>query len=392
METQNIITVFISSPSDVPSERAIVEEVMQDVNNLKGNSLGYSFKAITWEQDVLPTLGATPQEIIDENVGDNYDVFLGLMSTKFGTPTKEAGSGTEHEFNRAYERKVNNPADIEVMFYFQEPGHSGKKIDFKELEKIENFKSSITDKGLYVPYTTIEEFKTSITNHLAKLMDKIVAKHKATNSITIAHKASPPKSAALFDPMSILNAVEDDDEQGFIEIAENAVNSLGLATEQLSSLTDAMTRLGKDIAIDPFKLEAMSPQEKMNRATDLLKKSGRSMDSYVETSSAILPLFHRHLTDGLQLSRDLIIIGSQDGMVEKADIDGFQVALEHMKHGMERGLEGFVGLSESLSGLPRATTAFNRSRKRIKAVVDGISNLITSAIQEVDDIIKTINA
>jgi hypothetical protein len=37
------------------------------------------------------------------------------MNNKFGTETKKAGSGTEEEFNNAYERIVKKEA-VEIMF------------------------------------------------------------------------------------------------------------------------------------------------------------------------------------------------------------------------------------------------------------------------------------
>jgi len=49
----------------------------------------------------------------------SYDIFIGILWKKFGTLTGRACSGTEEEFNRAYERYKENPSKLRIMFYFK---------------------------------------------------------------------------------------------------------------------------------------------------------------------------------------------------------------------------------------------------------------------------------
>ena len=44
-------------------------------------------------------MGSDPQQIINSQVSDEYDIFIGILWTRFGTPTERAGSGTEEEFS-----------------------------------------------------------------------------------------------------------------------------------------------------------------------------------------------------------------------------------------------------------------------------------------------------
>jgi hypothetical protein len=72
------------------------------MNNGLAKHLGINFEPFMWEYDVLPDYGTEWSEIIDEYVRkSNYDIFIGIMKNRFGQPTKNAGSGTEHEFNEA---------------------------------------------------------------------------------------------------------------------------------------------------------------------------------------------------------------------------------------------------------------------------------------------------
>jgi hypothetical protein len=56
-----------------------------------------------------------------KQIGDKYDIFIGMLSTKFGSRTPRAGSGTEEEFNRGYGRFIKNPNELRIVFYFKDP-------------------------------------------------------------------------------------------------------------------------------------------------------------------------------------------------------------------------------------------------------------------------------
>ncbi|WP_108861782.1 DUF4062 domain-containing protein [Ruegeria sp. Alg231-54] len=399
MVRQNkVITVFISSPSDVSIERSIVGEVIEDINRLKGDTLGYQMRTVTWENDVIPTFGETPQAVIDKDVGDEYDVFLGIMSTRFGTPTDDAASGTEHEFEKAYARKIQKPNSLEIMFYFQEPGHSGRSINIEELAKVEKFKSNISDKGLYALYKSTEEFKTKVSAHLSKIMDRVVQKNElgasspvSSNRENTENNKKDLPNQPLADPLSFLTGLDDAEEPGLFELSEQTSDALSAASIQLGSLNSAVTKMAEEIQTQAAKLNANPNGPSQADIRTSYKESSRSMEAFVETSAAVLPLFHNHLSEGIRLSRDLIIILSQDNIGTREEREELLDSFVHMRNGMQSGLDGFVGLSETLASLPRATSFFNRAKKRTKAVVDGICGLTSSAIEQIDEIIEILN-
>ena len=57
---------------------------------------------VRWETHVAPSLGSDPQDVVNRQIGE-YDLFVGIMWKRMGTPTALATSGTEEEFNGAYE-------------------------------------------------------------------------------------------------------------------------------------------------------------------------------------------------------------------------------------------------------------------------------------------------
>ena len=172
MESLKIYTCFISSPGDCNPERETVEKVLDKVNKGLAQHLGMNFKSFMWENDVLPDMGENGQETIDEHIKkSNYDIFIGIMKNRFGHPTKKAGSGTEHEFNDALERKRNSSNSIpKIIFYFGKDevdiDHPSIDVIISQRKKVKSFKSNIQDKGLYSDFNDLEIFEKSITNHL----------------------------------------------------------------------------------------------------------------------------------------------------------------------------------------------------------------------------------
>lgn len=111
------IRVFVASPGDVEAERRALTGVVQDVNLILTALVPDSavLELVKWETHVHPELGR-PQGVITDQIGD-YDVLIGMMWRRFGTPSTVAASGTEEEVRDAYARWENSGSP-RVMFYF----------------------------------------------------------------------------------------------------------------------------------------------------------------------------------------------------------------------------------------------------------------------------------
>ena len=129
-ENPRVIRVFVSSPSDVQAARDVLDEAVESINRIEGKFGGFLVKLVKWEHHVAPRIGPGPQEVVDAQT-DPYDVYLGIMSTRFGTPTGEYGSGTEAEFRAALKlwRTVGKPW---ITFYFENQPTVGRTLDERQ--------------------------------------------------------------------------------------------------------------------------------------------------------------------------------------------------------------------------------------------------------------------
>ena len=111
--------IFLASPGDVKDERLIVKKVIDEINLGNYSTSGIKLELITWETHTHPSIGIDAQDVINRQLADDYDIFIGIMWNRFGSPTNRSESGTKEEFDRAFEKYKSNPKSTEVLFYFK---------------------------------------------------------------------------------------------------------------------------------------------------------------------------------------------------------------------------------------------------------------------------------
>jgi hypothetical protein len=117
------IRIFVSSPGDVADERRQCGEAVEELNATMRALIpdqDVELELIRWESDTHPDLAGSPQDVVDEQLPADYDIFLGIMWSRFGTPTGESGSGTEHEFRASQRGWRDRRQPSHLLFYFCE--------------------------------------------------------------------------------------------------------------------------------------------------------------------------------------------------------------------------------------------------------------------------------
>lgn len=189
IELMNSITkqfkVFVASPGDVSTERNVIPKVVAEINliiSAIAPEKGILLDLIRWETHVHPGLGADAQDVVNQQLPD-YDIFIGIMWKRFGTPTSRAGSGTEEEYLRAYEKwKQDNK--FPVLFYFsqKEIMIPNSSAELEQLQKVVKFKEDLINKGLIWEYNNPEEFGDILRPHLVMTLSKLLSDNNAMPS------------------------------------------------------------------------------------------------------------------------------------------------------------------------------------------------------------------
>jgi hypothetical protein len=105
MAQGQLLRLVVASPSDVQVERNILPTVIEEINNSVAKDRGVRLDLARWETDAYPGFHPEgPQGLIDAILRiEDCDILIGIFWKLFGTPVKDARSGTEHEFCLAYE-------------------------------------------------------------------------------------------------------------------------------------------------------------------------------------------------------------------------------------------------------------------------------------------------
>jgi hypothetical protein len=168
MRTMQHIVVFLASPSDVTPERDIACEVLEEINRTTGQQKGIHFDLRRWEMDSYPDFGGDAQAILNQQIGDmaQYDIFVGIMWNKYGSPTPRAASGTIEELTRAID-SFNQTGKPNIMFYFKSAPFSPTTAnEAAQKLKVMEFRESLFPQGLIGDFTDTLDFERKFRRHI----------------------------------------------------------------------------------------------------------------------------------------------------------------------------------------------------------------------------------
>jgi len=159
------IRVFLSSPSDLDSERKMFPEILTKVNDLKAKSKGILLEPVGWE-DTLPGRGR-PQEKINEDIRRSHLIVM-LLWKRWGTPTGKYSSGFEEEY------EVACSENKEIWLYFRNIPDDTLANPNEELKKVLNFRDKVKTerKFLFRSYEDADRWGEQFMKHLCLLLDE----------------------------------------------------------------------------------------------------------------------------------------------------------------------------------------------------------------------------
>ena len=163
--------LFVSSPGDCAAERDLVEAVVADVNRSEAaRQAGIEIKVLRWEN--LPpgeTEALDYQGRIDDllkRVGlEQFEILVGFMRTRLGTPTPRYPSGTVEEFETALARRRRSGLPAEVAFYFLGPPDAASA-------EVASFRRNLTSRGfLFSDAADANVFGGRLQEHLTHVIN-----------------------------------------------------------------------------------------------------------------------------------------------------------------------------------------------------------------------------
>lgn len=171
------ITIFVSSPSDVEHERRICKKVLEQLNAMLRAHYNVYLDPYFWENSIESTGMGRPQGRIPSP--ENFDLYIGILWKRFGTPTGEVDpatgmvnkSGTEEEFRLAYEAwKKTNHVKPEIKFLHKRVEETPELLADEQYIQVKKFLNNFNlegeHPGLYYTFDSDVEFESVVQRYV----------------------------------------------------------------------------------------------------------------------------------------------------------------------------------------------------------------------------------
>jgi Domain of unknown function (DUF4062) len=178
------IRIFLSSPGDVGEARSACAAVVQELNMTLNAFLPQrrvELELLRWETHTHPDTPGSAQKAVDGQMSD-FDVFVGIMWSRFGTPTDRWGSGTEHEFRQALQSRdaLGRPAHLLVYFCEAPVPVRAAVTGAAQLARVMAFRDELSARGLVGSYEEVGEFADQVRRHLVMVVGRLLDPDEST--------------------------------------------------------------------------------------------------------------------------------------------------------------------------------------------------------------------
>ena len=382
-KTQTVLKIFVASPQDVAEEREVFEDVVHELNNTWADTFDIRLDVVRWETRTTPGFDEDSQDVINKQISDSYDIFVGIMWARFGTSTPRAGSGTEEEFLRAYNRYKEDPNSVEIMFYFKTKPISPIALDPDQLKAISEFRSQLKERGgFYSEFGSIEEFRNSITRHLSTTVQKW-KKKLADKPIGAPITAQRENADATKD-----NPIEEE-EEGLIDLIESANDSMSKVVEVLERMSEAT----KDLSIkfhqrteEVNQLSASGKNQNLKAAKRIIANVARDCDDYVVRMKAEIPLYSQLFTRTMTAFSRAATIASSFDIDNSDDLQYTLDSIAALRSSITQSQGTMKQFQISIEKMPRMTTVLNRARRNSTAMLDELNNELNASERQTRDV------
>ena len=172
MENKRTLRIVLASPGDVKAERDVVAAVVSEVDGITCRNLAppLALELWRWETDSYPGLHLEgPQGMVDDRLRiDQSDILIGVFRRRFGTPTADADSGTEHEIRLAIKAWKAHGAPRVMLYFAEDLGDDAALQNDEQYLKVQAFKRELMEqeKALVWSFRDVVKFERHLRGHL----------------------------------------------------------------------------------------------------------------------------------------------------------------------------------------------------------------------------------
>lgn len=368
----------MASPGNLGEDRKKVSEIVKNLNLDSGQREGFVAEIVSWETHTRPAVGEYSQAVINDQFPDDIDIFVGMMGTYFGTPTKHWGSGTEEEFRIAY-KNWENTKTPEIMFYFSDAMSSVSEIDPDQLSKRNQFRNDLKDLGVYYfVYTDVTEFQFDLYRHISSAIHKVL-KSKETGK---SEEAIPQESATSLKNYSYLLANDPlvNADAMLAEAADHlgAYNKIQKALNvDIGKLSKALVRESKNIT----RARQNGKQEKIEKSLGVIYNE---MNDYSKKLAGKIPKFSIEFSAAIISFLRTSKLVKDNHLEDEMPLAGVLTNVGYARKALSRFIDSIDNLETVLSSWPENISDINIQKKKVSALHQDLAASLRKAIELLD--------
>lgn len=333
--------------------------MIQSWNQRNGQSRSLFFNMITWEDLVAPDIGESPQDVINQQVGNDYDIFLGVMWSRFGTPTASADSGTEEEFQRAVLRHRAGE-EIGVSFLIKTADIPTRNLDGIQFSKVQDFRTTLTQIGCFyrefVDDSSLQHAVNLVLDNYANKLGRSQngsvpnGSPKKLNSpaVPVAVQASDPDDDGLFEINDRIEEAGKSFTDAMAEWSQHLASS-GQITENVTDEINTLSRYGKPDQAD-FRKAVNKVTVKMVDFADW----GKDKIEFIE-----------NVMDKMSLNYMKLVEIAPDFQDSQDDINNSIHEIENLSEVILSANSSMNGFIKALENLPRLSKPLNQANRKL---------------------------
>lgn len=390
--TESVLTIFLASPGDVADERNRLLETVTEWNRAWARNLGVRLEVARWEDDAYPGIGVDAQDVINRQLPQDYDLFIGIMWSRFGTPTGRAGSGTAEEFCRALQRFRSTPEDVTLFFYFKDTPVPPSKLDPTQLMKIQDFKATLKSEGVFHwEFVDTDQFEKLILLHITRHVQEWRHREPRTNlSISSADAPVPEPAKVNIHAKSV-----DDDDEGLLDLIEVFEERIGEVTTIIIRLNDAQSDLTVTTSQGTADLRSLaaSPEgASAKHARRLIARVAEEMLQFTARTEAEIPLFRAAMNSAMTALTKAATLSVDFDSAQTASARNAAITL---LSSLPPAREAMTAFKATTLALPRITKELNQAKRKqgaaleaLHAELENAERLIAEAVSVIDSLIR----
>lgn len=381
------IKIFISCPEDIIDELSSIQLITEEINKTSGKQNSYNLELLNWKTDTYTQVGTDAQEVITHQLESEYDILVGLLWQKIGTPTKRDKSGTIEEINRA----ISNEEKEQLIYFKTTPPDNLNLINPDQLTKINSFKKELSSKGvLYKEFISTRNFESLFRINLTNLIIEQVLAPKKRLAETKPSKTNEDKYSSITD---LITEVEDKDEDtlglDIFNLVEETTSYLNMISASLSSMTNSLKDLTTNLTKRTGELRKFikikDDRLRISKVKTVANLLANELDEFNNRINNELPVFSENFTSvGHAYSKVMLAASSYD----YGDTSGIKESAIKFRDSVEDSTESCATLLRAVMKWPPVNPKFNKSKRETELTLKNLTKEMLEGLILLNEAIK----